>query len=1192
MQDRVAFLKDVTAPSEGEYLLVFKMTGKGSKGGYLFFKNFKMNGKGPLADAVIDAGGSSLAVGESRQASIQWNITEDSPYFGQETSAVFRSENPEIVEITADGMMTAKANGIANICASIAMAGFERELSVSVPVGSTKSRRSYYRDDKVAIARENIATYDWARSTKNTAVKNAGRYVDMTLDSLWELITTQELPRASTIGFKEDPKGYTCPACGTNLQAKYSSSPWIVDPFRQPWKIQCPECRRLFPSNDFQSFYRAGIDEKGNFNYTLAKEKGADYLKNILHPELGDENWCVDDGYGYVTGETYTKPNGEVVPETKTFIAYYNLNGLWNGQIPDMLAALRDAYLYTGEAQYGRVGAILVDRIADVYPEMDITPYPNFFVPDGGSGRGRIAGKILDYNLAVYFSQAYDAFWPAMEDSQVISYLSGKAEKTGAQNDKTSAELIRLNCDNGLLREFNKSIRDMRINSNFGHNQMVLGLAAVVLDTMPETKEWIDFCFKSGGSVSNYEFTGGNVYAQLLDTIDRDGHGNESAPSYNVGWVSALNAFAEILEGYDGYPEADLYNHPRFLRMMSSMMELTLCSRYTPNIADCGIFGNAYLVDQVSNLIKFYDITRDPNLARQAYIKNGKKTSGLHSSIYTKNPEQITQDIERILMESTSLDLGSQMYTGYGFAALRDGIWIEGANSSQSIDSQRDFWMYFGITSSSHSHLDKLNLGVHAFGLDLAPDLGQPAEKSSNLNRQEWIRPTLSHNTVLVNQKQQNGTRDAKPRHFDDAGKVKLMDVDAPEVYNETSIYRRTVVMVEASDDVSYGVDFFRIRGGNDHVYSFHAQSHEAEVEGVELTPQVNEDGEYTGSYAGADVPWGENTGNNPVGYSWLRNVDRGAAPQGGSYSVDFIITDYHKILPDVNDVHLRLTMLGAEKLSEVALADGQPPQVSGNPENIKYLLARRSGSNLDTMFTSIIEPYRNERYLSEIQQAAVEVIDGAPGAEDVVFAVKVTHTNEREDYIVYASNNQITYRIADLFDFRGFVGVYSLMNGEENFTYLCDGEQIGEKSGYTAALTGEVLDFEKELKTENFILISADTETDPAELTGRYIDIQNDGVKNAVYRIESAAAADGGIRLELGNTSLIRGYLNAQELDAGYQYNIAQGQSFRIPLSTVQDMAPVFEPVNITRVTAGRKSSFQVRAVQPRWGFQSPMKR
>ncbi|MEG2857482.1 MAG: hypothetical protein RR994_02550, partial [Clostridia bacterium] len=98
-----------------------------------------------------------------------------------------------------------------------------------------------------------------------------------------------------------------------------------------------------------------------------------------------------------------------------------------------------------------------------------------------------------------------------------------------------------------------------------------------------------------------------------------------------------------------------------------------------------------------------------------------------------------------------------------------------------------------------------------------------------------------------------------------------VMDVDVGnKVYSKSSIYRRTVVMVDASDDVSYGIDFFRVKGGDDHLYSFHAMSDEiGETSGID-----NMVSQPMGTYMGPDVPYGPNAAYTN-GFNWLTNVRR-----------------------------------------------------------------------------------------------------------------------------------------------------------------------------------------------------------------------------------------------------------------------------------------------------------------------------
>lgn len=1172
-------LGEITIPSAGEYFLVFKAAAQ-SQQPYFFLKQLKLNGAGPIDEVKLDMPEIALMPGMQITASAVAVLEDGAVVDPSEFEITFESSDTDVLTVTNDGTITAVSDGAATITVTLKYREFTRTGTRLVTVGSQKIRRSFYTDEKVATARENIKKYSWAESEMKSAVSSAEKYLGREGD-LWNMVPTNELPRCFQIGLEGDPNGYYCPYCNTNLQAKYKGYyPWIINPLSDPWKIKCPDCKRRFPSNDFGSFYKTGLDENGNWRYDTSKLNGRQYLKNLLYPEKG-EGWGVDDGYGYRTGETIVV-NDKEIPVAKTFIAMYH-HDLWLKSITDALESLKNAYLFTGEAKYGRAGAILIDRIADVYPEFDIDFIPEFYLSHGGTHRGKILGNIADYNMSVTFAQAYDAFWPAMNDSFVINFLSAKAGQYGFENPKSNAALIRFNCENGILREINKAVRDNRIHGNFGQHQQSLATAAVVLDSMPETKEWIDFCFKTGARTADLRgFTGGNIYSQLIDIIDRDGHGIESSPQYNQGWISNLMQVALVLNGYDKYPTADLFKHPKFIRMHTSMVDLTACSRFTPSIGDSGLMGAAALVDQSSNLLRSFSILKDPRLARQLYYKNGSRTDGLHEDIFTKDPESIVSEINKIIAENPAHDLKSQMLPGYGFAILRDGIMINDANSTRSVDTQRDFWMYFGRTNVSHAHKDKLNIGVHAYGLDLAPDLGYPEAGTSHPFRTDWCSQTISHNTILINDASQKPTLSANTLHFDDAGRVKVMDVDSPESYDDASVYRRTLVMVDADDDVSYGVDFFRVKGGNEHLYSFHALSNEASIEGVTLTPQNG------GTYAGANVPYGEARESGaayPMGYNWLRDVEKNQNPGTGTFSVDWKINDFHRVLKNPGNLHLRLTMLNGFNLSEVTLASGTPPRVPENPDKVKYLLARRSGSGLDSLFTSVIEPYKDERYIESMETVPVVKKSGTENANDIVRAVKVTLKNGREDYIVHATNNTVLYRVDNLFDFKGIVGVYSVKGEEIAYTYLLDGDTLGNASDLAPDITGTVEEFQKELSTDNFIMISVANPTDELaeSLIGKYIYIDNDKVQNGCYEIKNAAKVNNLIKLDLGNTTLIRSYFDSDDFSMGYVYNIKEGQSFRIPLSHVYDESPVFEPLPKYKVDAKSSIRFAINAESPR---------
>ena len=98
---------------------------------------------------------------------------------------------------------------------------------------------------------------------------------------------------------------------------------------------------------------------------------------------------------------------------------------------------------------------------------------------------------------------------------------------------------------------------------------------------------------------------------------------------------------ALVLNGYDKYPTADLFKHPKFIRMHTSMVDLTACSRFTPSIGDSGLMGAAALVDQSSNLLRSFSILKDPRLARQLYYKTGQEPTGFMRTYSQRTPESI-----------------------------------------------------------------------------------------------------------------------------------------------------------------------------------------------------------------------------------------------------------------------------------------------------------------------------------------------------------------------------------------------------------------------------------------------------------------------------------------------------------------------------------------------------------------------
>lgn len=1164
-------------------------------------------------------------------------------------------------------------------------------------VSNSKTRTTLYSPEKVAAARQNVAQLQWAKSMKDAAVSKADTYLAKGLDFLWYAIPGQTLPRSYAVN-----QALGSPVTGKAVE-QFGNYPYQANPLNEPWKIVDPSSGYKFPTNDFGAFYNSGLDEHGMFRPELADRS---LLVNTLYPEKGP-TWGVDDGLGWVDdqGNRYT------------FIAYYVHWFVWyreNSLITQALVAFRDAYLYTGDVKYARAGTIMLDRVADMYPEMDVSKYDRAaFINSWGKsvGQGKVVGGIWETeNIKTYLS-AYDAFFPAMDDPATIQFLQQKAVDKRNTNAKNSGSAIRRNIEDGIVKQVFPAVKKTQILGNDGMHQSALAMAAVVYDTLPDTKEWLDFIFQTGEVLFNpTRLTGGNILNSLVANVDRDGNGNESSPGYNLLWLQTHRMTADILEGYDLYPGADLYQNVKFQKMFSAMNPLLLSEKYTANIGDTGRTGNPFLVYRMSDLVKAFDKYGDPIYAQLIYFMNNNTTDGIHTDVFAANPNAIADRIQAAIGQYGLLDLKSINESGYGFTALRDGespdvtygtrlgfggmtvsaqskplkfveesgsVLMEAAQNGEmatfefdvpetddydldvlaikgpasgiyriSIDGQfvkdldfygedsssymtlkrmnltqgthqiafvgngknasssgytmgirvlnllnedarvlrdaqtdakntlRDVWMFYG-RDSTHGHRDTLNIGMHAFGLDLSPDLGYPEYADNvDMHRAQWVVNTISHNTVNVDARKQNeNVAAADPKHFNSTDLVKLIDVESPDVYPQTSLYKRTTAMIKADEENSYTVDLFRVKGGSDHYFSFHGADGAVTTEGLNFTAQP------TGTYAGPNVAYAQRYDDidGPLymgsGFHYLKNVERDASPSE-QFSIDWNVKDtwnvYGQGSGSPTDVHLRLTMLG--HVNDVALADGVPPTNKvGNPATLRYMIAHRNGTNLDSLFTSIIEPYKGERFITSITPLVVKAGDQA-ALDSEVRAVRVTLQNGRTDYIISSLDATKAYSVelpdADYtLAFKGFLGVYSVQDDGKVNTYLHDGSYIrkGDEEGqaHVGAITGTVTSFTQTLSQHNEIVVEvAGSSVLPADLVGKSVIIQNDGVGNAAYTVQGVTVVDDThMKLDIGDITLVRSYKDPNDFSKGFIYNIAAGASFRIPLTYTSSQTPSVDP-------------------------------
>lgn len=1002
-----------------------------------------------------------------------------------------------------------------------------------------KTKSTFYTDDMVMCARRNIEKYDWAKQLKDVAVKAADHFLAFGLDALWSLVTSQSVPRSI------DVCNLGCPVCGTRIFQEFGHFSWKTDVFGHPWKITCPSCNSVFPSNDFESYYKSGLGKNGFFDPNLADRS---LLRNELYPDR-PADWGVDDGYGWVDENN----------RHWKFIAYYNHIGLWSldrareGNIITTLMAFSDAYLYTGDPKYAQGGLILLDRIADVYPEMDLSSYKDsdgYFNSHGGSGQGKIAGCISETFLVKPLLTAFDALFPAMSEANIVPFLKEKAAVYSMSNSKETVDAIQYNIENGLVKEIYPAVKNGQIRGNTGMHQSSLALAALIIDHDQLTKEWMEWIFSPGGEKIFDDrtriLTGGNMDVALIDDVDRDGFGNESAPSYNYLWLREFLTLANVTRHFKNNPKWNLFNHPKFKKMFHAFVPLIFSSSYTPQIGDTGAAGKPELAIRKTEMILGYKVYRSDLLAQAVYFLNGNTTLGIHDDIFSEDPQKIAQDIQNIIDTKGSLTLGSFMMSGYGLAALRNG----------KDKDERSAWIYFG-RNIGHGHKDSLNLGIYAHGIDMTPDLGNPEYKKLDwAKRFEWTQNTISHNTVVVDQSKQSRSLIGNPLQFETNEYFQLFDIEAPDAYPQTSMYRRTVAQISIDSSSSYIIDIFRVKGGNDHVYSFHGPEGDVDSSGLHLEKQME------GTYAGEHVPFGiaYDAEKKPVidytgsGYHYLYDVERDNHPPK-EFDLDWNVKDTWKVLKENDDVHLSLTML--TDLDDVAIASGNPAKNQpGNADHFRYLLARRKGENLHSSFVSVIEPYEGQKKIGSIKKLDVlSLSKEEKDVENTVTALKVMLKDGRVDYIILSTDGESDYLIDNRFTFRGHFAYYSEKNGKPLSANLSEGVLLyeGDKKLFdqmTSAITGTVKSFTKDLQEQNLIVIETNQPIRES-LKGRILFVKTTDGKQTAYPIKESESTDGTvIDLDIGDITLIRQWKDMNDLSKGYRYTVNEGDEIKIPLT------------------------------------------
>lgn len=679
----------------------------------------------------------------------------------------------------------------------------------------------------------------------------------------------------------------------------------------------CPICRASWGT---WGGVRASFDNPGHV--TCA---GGHVLPDEAHPDPGTGYVGADGRIHYFVGSY----NAWVV-ETLQFKA---------------LANLALAYTLTGEERYAQKAAVILDALADIYPSCDAGSwdYPST-PPSGRFNRpwyqvARVLVHFVDWYDQVYHS-------PSLDEPSVREGL-------------TRRENIELNLmRNGAEYCYTESFKGGLHN---GQADYVRGSLAV--GCLLDIPHYIDWAYDGPYGILNL----------VRNNVDRDGRYFETSTMYADHTRSLYLTFAEPLFNYrsEKYPEGiNLHDDGQFQTFYVLPQLGFNCLGKSPRFGDSGPdTGRSFLPARLSSDFDYrlaerlFSRTSDAEArgkfgALLMYLSDGdpgraRETRGEMPWVLFHGRDAGEAPVGAVgagLPDALHRRISRTDFFGQkGIALLRAG---EGHDAQAAL-------VRWG-PSLNHGHLDDLNLNYYALGYEVTYDLGYGL--GSTHTQVGWAKQTASHNLVLVDETPQrrDGSGSGGSLHLlADLPGLQLTEASSDNSYAQqgVSAYRRLVALVGEGPD-TYLVDLFRVEGGTQHDYLFHALGEEAEFEGVVLGEAEE------GSLAGPEFRWGalqlndgdmEGHPNRPYwnpppgnGLGFLMEPQRGVPD--GPWRATWTLPS--------NDAFVQLVM-PAQPDTEVITA-WAPGILPRNPR-ARHAVARRRAQDdagLSSVFIAAIAPY------------------------------------------------------------------------------------------------------------------------------------------------------------------------------------------------------------------------------------------
>ncbi|MGQ9648915.1 MAG: heparinase II/III domain-containing protein [Phycisphaerae bacterium] len=795
---------------------------------------------------------------------------------------------------TAPGRLSASLVALASI---LPPAGFAFGES---PSGAWRS--TFYSAQARANAQANAQRYNWARKQVDEAVAAAEPWVKTSDDELWRMIVPPKLKRSIMVNVNRG-----CPKCGMGIYGDRGPHPypWLAWVEGHPWKVQCPNCKELFPKNDFGAFYESGIDpETALFDPARADRR---LLFNVDHPDPKDprHQYAVDDGNGW-----QRFPGG--LKERDWYIGYHAYFGR-SGRVAAAIRSLAAAYALTGRPIYAHKCTILLDRLADVFPDYDGKQDQFFNNVSGEYSDGLLGPNYWDGSMWAQRAIDYDMIREGIgQMPETLAFLGEKARRFRVPMPKTSAEDIRRNIERRILVDGGRRRERIWMNGT--------------ITEMCQLK--VELVLRGRGSLK--ELTGKYMPAIVPpEHLNADGSGNERSTGYDAGAFGQYCSLIEELAAMDNdVVRAALESYPNLRAAFDFWPDIWCLEKYIPQIGDVGEPGAQSLPPgSASAYLVLFDLTANARYAQVAMRIAGSDASRLPRNIYAAEPEELVQRAIEADKTAGPWHTPSIVKPDYQLGILRSGLGPD----------QQALWLFYSpkAGTSSHSHFDALNIGLFAFGLPLICEQGYPLYTGDWPARWAWTSNTRSHATVTVDDRCQRHSDGGKLLAFAGDDGVQMMSAEAAEAYENVSTYRRTLAAVEVGAGRVCYLDVFRVKGGREHTYNLPFFYGDLRVSGLSMT-----------SHGDLHAGYVTKVQASPAASPWYAEVD--------------LCEEFKAPV----SAHMRIH--GTTANMTVLTGQGETRWGKDDPRRLPYLCLRREGDGLESCFALLYEPYRRRPFVDE----------------------------------------------------------------------------------------------------------------------------------------------------------------------------------------------------------------------------------